>query len=195
MASQVDIGNLALSHFGQDANISDFDEQSFEAELCRRFYPIARDELLEEYDWTFARTRAQLALLTNDRTDFLFKYARPANCLKERLLLAYGYTSDIDDNAVYQREGDALYSDAELATLVYTFNLTDTTKFSPMFVTAVSFLLASYIVGPITKDPSGAAGNVLRKKAMQMGGEAVVSNANADSKRVRVVSTAERARS
>lgn len=194
MASQVDIGNLALSNFGQDANISDFAEQSVEAELCRRFYPIARDELLEEYNWTFARKRALLAALVNDRTDVLYKYARPADCLRERRVLPDGYTSDLDDEVEFQREANVIYSDAALATLVYTFNLTDTTRFSPLFVTALSFRLSSYIIGPIIKDPTGRSATALRTKGDQLAASAKISDANIDRKRVRQISTAEAVR-
>ena len=39
----------------------------------------------------------------------------------------------------------------------YTRRVTDTTKFSPLFVTTLSWLLASFLAGPITKSKQDAA--------------------------------------
>lgn len=196
MASAVDICNLALSHFGQDASIDAIEppDGSTEAEHAARFYPIALNELLEEFDWSFARKRATLAEVANDRDDVAYRYARPADCLKERRLLPDGYSDDQNDGAVYQREGDYIYSDEALATLVYTRLLTDTTKFSPLFVIALSWRLASYLVGPIVKDPSGRTQMQMRKVGDNIAGQAKASDANSDKKRATYTSTAERVR-
>lgn len=194
MASAVDICNLALSHFGQDANLSSLTEQSIEAEHCSRFYPIALNELLEEFDWSFARKRATLAEVTNDREDFEYRYARPADCLKERRLLPDGYADDSNDVAEYQREGQNIYSNEPLATLVYTQLLTDTTKFSPLFVVTLSWRVAAYVSGPILKDPSGGVPVRMRKVSDTMAKDAKASDANIDRKRATHTSTAKGAR-
>jgi hypothetical protein len=196
MASAVDICNLALSHFGQDASIDAISppDGSAEAEHAARFYPIALNELLQEFDWTFARKRTTLAELENDRTDFAYRFARPADCLIERRLLPDGYADDQNDGVVYQREGDSIYSDEPIVTLVYTRTLTDTTKFSPLFVIALSWRLGSYIVGPVLKDPSGATQMRMRKVGDNVAGQAKASDANADKKRATHTSTAAGAR-
>lgn len=192
MASVVDIVNLALSHFGQGADVSAIEppDGSQEAAHAARFYPIALNELLEEFDWTFARKRATVAELVNDRDDFAYRYARPADCLKERRLLPDGYTDDQNDVAIWQREGDNLYTDESVATLVYTRLLTDTTKFSPLFVTTLSWRLASYLAGPIVKDPSGKTAASLRAVSDRIAGQAKASDANLDRKRATHTSTA-----
>lgn len=196
MASEVDICNLALSHFGQAASISSISppDGSAEAEHCARFYPIARNEMLEDYEWTFARKRALLAELTNDRDDFAYRYALPSDCLKPRRLLPDGYSDDRNDSSVYQWEGDSIYTDEANAVLVYTFLLTDTTKFSPMFVTALSFKLAGFLVGPVVKDPTGRTQLTLGQQAERALGKAKASNANADRKRATHTATAQRVR-
>ena len=63
MASEVDICNLALSHLGDNATVASIDppEGSAQAEHCSRFYPIARDTLLEMHNWNFSTRRAVLA--------------------------------------------------------------------------------------------------------------------------------------
>ena len=197
MASTTDICNLAVAHFGGDARISSIDPpDSAEAEHCQRFYPVARDELLEYHPWTFASKRATLAQLVGDRLDFAYRYTLPADCLRPRLLLPDGYTDEMDEAAgvVFTREGDSVYCDAANATLVYTFKLTNTTKFSPTFVTALSFLLASYIIGPIVKDASGRSQRAMRATAEMEMKRAAASDANSDRRRAVHRSTAQRTR-
>jgi hypothetical protein len=154
VASEVDICNLALSHFGQDASIDAIDppDGSVEAEHCSIFYPIARDQQLELMPWTFATQRAALTEVTNDRDDWGYRYVLPTGCIKPRIVLPDGYTSTEDDGVPFEREGDSIYANESGATLVYTFRQTDPTKFNPGFVTALSWLLASYVLGP---DPEG----------------------------------------
>lgn len=196
MASAVDICNLALSHFGQDASIDAIEppDGSAEAEHAARFYPIALKELLEEFDWSFARKRSTLAELTNDRDDFAYKLALPSDVVQLRRLLPDGYVDDQNDGAVYQREGTSIYTDSSPATLVYTYALTDTTKFSPLFVVALSWRLASYLDGPIRKDMTGKSQMALRQVSDRIAGQAKASDANADKKRASHTSTAVGAR-
>lgn len=196
MASSVDIANLALSHFGQAANLSSIAApySSAEAEHAGRFYPVALAELLEAHPWTWATKRAALAELVNDRDDWAYRYALPADCLKPRRVLPDGYADTENDGSPYEWEGASLYCDEALATLVYTFSVTDTTKFSPMFVKALSFRLASYMSGPVLKDPSGRAQAALYARSEKELGLAAASNANATRKRASHTNTAKAAR-
>jgi len=63
MASDVDLGNLMLSHLGDDATVTNLNppEGSSQAEHVAVFFPIARDSLLEMHNWNFATRRAPLA--------------------------------------------------------------------------------------------------------------------------------------
>lgn len=196
MASEVDIANLALAHFGQDASIDSIDpvDGSAEAEHAARFFPIARDELLEAHVWSFATRRETLAPLTNDRDDWGYRYALPTGCIKPRIVLPEGYGSTEDDGVSFEAEGDSIYTDEETATLVYTFRQTDTTKFTALFITALSWRLASYLSGPIVKDPSGRVQAALYKRSEVELGKASTSNANATRKRAVHTSTAQRVR-
>lgn len=196
MASSVDIANLALSHFGQAANLSSIAApySSAESEHAGRFYPIALAECLEAHSWTWAAKRAALAELVNDREDWAYRYALPADCLKPRRLLPDGYVDTENDGSPYEWEGSSIYCDEALATLVYTFSVTDTTKFSPMFTKALSFRLASYMSGPVLKDPSGRAQAALYARSEKELGLAAASNANASRMRATHTSTAKAAR-
>lgn len=159
MASAVDICNLALAHLGDDATVSSISppEGSAQAEACARFYPIARDVMLEMHAWNFATRRQELSQVTNTLNNWAFAYALPADCLKP--LNPFNSTMREDDEtAEYIIETDAsnvmfMYTNVPEASLRYVRKVTDTTRFSPLFVNALSWLLASYLAGPIVKDP------------------------------------------
>jgi hypothetical protein len=83
VASEVDICNLALGHLGDRATVSSINppEGSAQAEHCARFYPLARDLVLEAHEWGFATKRANLALLTATAPPtFSYVYALPNDC-------------------------------------------------------------------------------------------------------------------
>lgn len=162
MASTVDICNLALAHLGEIPNISSIDppEGGTHAEKCERFYPIARDAALEMRNWSFALKRAGLAQVANDNHQWGFKYGLPPDMIRavgvplpgvdfraEFLPGVAGHCS-----ADFITQGNYLYTGAEDAQLLYLYRLTDPTKFSPLFINAVAWLLASYLAGAITRD-------------------------------------------
>lgn len=156
MASKIDIWNLALSHIGHKANVADPDEATAEANHCRRFYPMALNVALERYAWSFATLRVALAEVTNPVDHWGYAYALPNLCIKPRAVLLpesnddskeqpYAVESDSDGNGI-------LYTNVEDAVLKYTTLITDTNRFSPFFVMALSYDLASMLAGPIPKD-------------------------------------------
>jgi hypothetical protein len=80
----VGICNLALSHLGDTATVASIDppEQSVQAQLCARFYPQARNTLLEMATWDFSTRRVSLALYaTNPSTTWLYAYAAPGDMI------------------------------------------------------------------------------------------------------------------
>lgn len=187
MASDVDICNLALAHLGDDATVSSIDppEGSAQAEHCSRFYPIARDAVLEAHDWNFASTRAVLAQVASQWSSWAYCYELPAECLRAIAVLPPDATDDysasfgdaseigypgarlVGGQARYMPqefcvETDAnnrplLYTNQAQAVLRYTRRVRDTTKFSPLMVDALSRLLASYLAGPVVKGTDGVS--------------------------------------
>lgn len=192
MASDTDIVNLGLSHFGQYANVASVNpsDGSAEGDLAERFYPMARNELLEEHDWTFARAYQSLAQLTNDRDDWAYKHALPSDCLKTRRLLPTGWTDAQNDAADFEIVGNVVYSNEVSPTLVYTKLLTDTTLFSPLFTLSLSYRVGSFMAGPIVKDPTGTLQRNLRTAGDAEAVRAKVSDANSERKRATHTSTA-----
>lgn len=163
MASEVDICNLALARLGDNATVASIDppEGSAQAEHCVRFYAIARDSLLEMHAWKFATRRVQLAKLTVPSWDWSFAYAEPTGALKLLGVLSATASND-DETQPYEAESDAngaaiILTNQEDASLRFVARVTDTTKFSPLFVDALAWLLASYLAGPVLKGDAGAA--------------------------------------
>lgn len=159
MASMIDICNLALSHLGEGETITDLEEGSVNADRCGVYYPIALDQMLERHDWGFATFRVTLALLSDDTgTAWLYSYAVPTSYVRSIAVLQPeandkdGQPFDIETLST----GDlTIYTNAEDAILRYVKRVTDTAKFTPLFVVALSRLLAAYLAGPIIKGTDG----------------------------------------
>ncbi len=182
MASIVDICNLALAHLGNKASVVAISpvDGSVEADYCARFYPIARDEIIELGDWAFARTRAVLApLATNPSAVWQYAYALPSDCIVPRRLVT-GETYQYEDDSVnFEVEGTTLLTSLENATLIYTRPVEDPTKFSAGFVTALSYKLAAYLAGPVLRgETAAAAASQLHKTAAMKVLEALSVDAN-----------------
>lgn len=185
MASEVEIANLALSHLGDEATIASLDppEGSPQAEHCARFYPIARDTLLEMHPWSFATRRVSLAELTVESWAWEFAYAYPASCVKILSVLPREASSD-DQTQPYETEttGDGtpiILTNTEQATCRYVARVTDSARFPPLFVDALSRLLASYVAGTLIKGDAGHKASMDQLNAFNLSASrAMVSDAN-----------------
>jgi hypothetical protein len=201
VASVADICNTALSHIGSDTVITSISppDGSVEAGHCARFYPIAREELLESHPWAWSLKRVALATITNPSPVWTYAYALPSD-LKSAVRVFDNTTFDaLFPNVAFQQfasfdtlykytergsadfviEGDVLFTHEPDAVLLYTAASLDTTKYSPTFVSALSYLLASYLAGPIIKGLPGAqTSGQLRKIAATVAGEAKSLNSN-----------------
>ena len=197
MASAVDICNLALAHLGDTATVSSISppEGSTQASHCARFYPMARNALLEMHTWGFATKRAALALnSTNATSTWDYAYTPPSDAMNYIAVLDPEATDEYSSAVAVTGAGpngfpninlgvytpqnfevetddegnDVIYTNVEDAVLRYTFVATDTTKFTPLFVLALSHMLASMLAGPLLKGESGerAASDQLKKAGM-----------------------------
>ncbi|MGX1353368.1 hypothetical protein AB7M49_006989 [Bradyrhizobium elkanii] len=160
MASIISICNLALTNLGKD-NINALSEPTAEARACNQYYEHTRDVLLQGYPWRFAGKTASLAELTNDKLGtWRYAYKRPIDCLKVRWIRReYSVTDhcrqtlEEELSNPYEIEGETLYCNLSPAFLRYTWRLVDPTKFSPLFVEALSWHLAVKLAMPLTRDP------------------------------------------
>lgn len=162
MASEVDIANLALSHLGDDATLSSLipPEGSAQADHCAKFYPVARDSLLEMHSWSFATKRITGSLLTSESPKWLYAYAVPANCISVQKVFDSVDTVETPCEFIIEEdstEQSVIYTNVAVATIVYTKRVTNTEKFSPNFIIALSWHLASMLAGPVLKGDQGAS--------------------------------------
>ncbi len=196
MPSAVQICNMALSHIGADARVSAISppDGSAEAGHCAIFYDQARTEMLEPGSWAFTLARATLASITNTSDAWAYAYTKPSDCLRPLRVLtpALGvtvFTQDEatlsvndSDSASYEIEGTTLYSNEPDAVLLYVRDQTDATKFTPSFTSALSYLLASYLAGPVIKGSEGMKiGDAMRQRAMNLADVSATASANASS--------------
>lgn len=182
MASIVDICNLGLSHLGNKAQVVSISpvDGSVEADYCARFYPIARDEILEMADWTFARKRAALAALsTNPSGTWQYAYALPADMLVPRRIMTGNASMHEDDSPDFDIEGTTLLTNEADAILVYTAAVDDPTRFSASFSITVSYKMGAYLAGPLLRAEAGSnAAQGLHNIAKKMVAEAMATDAN-----------------
>ena len=164
MANAVDIANMALGHIGDGATVTSIDppEGSANAGHCARFYPIARDELIERRAWTFATKRVSLGLPLPATPGWQFTYAAPADMVRALEVMIAEMGSQHDTPLLFDTETKAdgtkiILTNVENAHLRYIFRAIEPERFTPLFVTALSWLLASYLAGPIIKGETGAA--------------------------------------
>ncbi len=161
--SPVGIANLAISHVGGTALVESFTESGEEARQIRTHYDQSRREVLEAYDWTFARFRRGAALhgdtISTTATDpwageWAFRYQYPDNCIRVRKI--QNVNSPPDDASPFDIElsesgqEKTIFTDVEDAVVVYTADITDTPLFAPTFITAFALLLGSKIAFPLS---------------------------------------------
>jgi hypothetical protein len=218
MPSAVDICNTALSHIGAENEVAAIDppDGSVEAGRCARFYPIARRLALGSHNWTFARARATLAAVTNPSTVWLYAYAVPSGMLHARRILSL-QTIDtaglvfadstftnwhaLDDlfsergSSDFEVEGDTILTNEPEAVLLYTRDVTDVSKYPPMFTSALGMLLAGYLAGPTIKGTAGMqVGQAWTQNGMAGLGTAAMSDANGTTERADFFAPSLRAR-
>lgn len=185
MASVVEICNLALARLGDEATVASIDppEGSAQAEHCQRFYPIARDSLLQVHDWGFATVRTRLARLSDaDTWEWQYAYSEPADCIRVlSILSATGSATDDPQNfdREYMAGGVKILTNQGEAVARYIVRVIDSNRYPPLFTDALAWLLASMLAKTVVK---GEAGINLEKAALQQFqirlGEAKVSDAN-----------------
>jgi len=175
--NNVDLANLALAHLGDDATVSALDppEGSAQAEHCARFLPIARDTLLELHAWKFATRRAQPALREDmANSAWRYVYQEPNGLIRVLAVLPEGYMRDSDGGAAeFDCESDddgngLILTNTPNATIRYVAQVSDPARYTPLFVEALAWLLASYVAGPLIKGETGAAEAVRCWNAFQL---------------------------
>lgn len=189
MASEVDIANLALARLADVANVSVINppEGGTTAEIVARFLPVARDSLLQMHAWDFATKTTRLAQLAKMPFTHEYMYAAPAGMIKALSVMQEGYSDKAFEFQVETSDDDRLVilTDAEPAVLRYVERVVDTDRFSPLFVDALSWMLAANMAGPVIRGELGsAAANQCLKNAQSLTNQAIAADVRQHHSRV-----------
>ena len=136
MTNKVQIANRALTRLAKD-RINSFTENSPEATLVNELYDSVRQEVLDEGSWSFATTRANLALSTETPAyEFTYAFQLPSNFIHMREIPVE------DGNIEYQIEGDKLLANVSTLKIKYVKDETNEALWSPKFIKCVYLKLA-----------------------------------------------------
>lgn len=179
MASKTEIANLALAHIGSGKTITNVEtEESQEAKAVRAVWDIVRDVMLRRAPWNFATGFSTPGFISSDPAPKWAKaYQLPADYVCMRVINT-GITAEADAEIPYRVVGRQLYSNLASITIEYTKRVEDTGLWSPDFVEAFSYRLASYIAPRLSAgDPFKRGQLALQLFALSVG-EAMGNNAN-----------------
>jgi hypothetical protein len=149
MASEVDICNKALLSLGANQIIS-LDAEQTEAVLCKQLYADLRDAVLQAHDWSWAIERVNLPKAGTDPT---FRYANsfplPARVLH---VMEVNKVEVNDPTRDWQIEDDHIVTNDVSCAAKLLRQVTDTSKFSPLFVQALQARMAADMAIPLTSN-------------------------------------------
>lgn len=165
-----EICNGALALVGQGVFIDSIDEQSAEAEFCRRVYDVTFREALEFGDWSFARKDE---LITDDyllegvvSLPWKYTYKLPENCLKVLRLTrpdATAVTETMGDMHLIpfnlrNYKGQKVLTTDKLSPFAihYMVNTRDYALLTAGFISGLQYLLAAKLTAYLVKGTEGA---------------------------------------
>ena len=149
--SQVSIVNQAFALLGQDAIIS-LDDDTNAAKVAKRMYEPVRDALLEMHNWKFA---TKWISLPRSPTQSLSEYANifpiPSNVLR---IIWVGSSGDLSSVIEYDIDSTGIITNSQTCVIEAVIQVTDTTKYSPLFEQAFAARLAADMAVAITASAS-----------------------------------------
>lgn len=173
MADQIQIYNIALARVGHTKRVLTLSDATMERETCALFYELCRDSVLRDFPWRFAKRTVALTQLEGTPPEkWLYIYEKPTGCLKARYIeypgnrnpraedkIKFEVASISSDDLTYTLPDvapnpavsvDVIFTDQDEAVLTYTEQVTDTTRFDPLFVSALAWRLAAELGLPLT---------------------------------------------
>jgi hypothetical protein len=195
--SQIGIVNLALLNIGV-GSISALNEGTPQSIAANAAWEYVLNEVLEAKDWNFAKTRASLAV--SDVTpvnNWSYAYPLPSDFL--RLVSDYKNTSK-DDPAIYPMEMPyiietlatgtspnityitCLFTDydntSEDLIITYIRKVTDPSKYTAHFITALAFRLAAQLAVSLTESRTKFSDMMQSYRAAIVGADALNQTGN-----------------
>jgi len=127
--------NLALTRIGAKVIVDIEGPKTNEGRKSKLLYPQLRDALLRSHWWRFATKRATLSQDTTDPDfEWDYQYELPTNFLRMKELY--------DTTNSYSLEGTKLLTNDDTAEIVYIAQITDPSKFDPLFTEVLVLQLA-----------------------------------------------------
>jgi len=149
------ICNLALAKVGDEGSqITSLDDDTKEANLCKKFFEPSLRELLDIHTWGCATARAELARNTTDPVfGWEVAYTLPADCVRPLEFRDYSDASVFYDyRSEWVIEGRSLLTNATTGYLVYVKYIDDPNLMTATFIRALYTMLASKLAFPLTED-------------------------------------------
>lgn len=155
--AKVDVFNAAIAGaVGIETAISDPNEASREAELCRQFFPIVVDLVLAAAPWSAAKKYRRMALLStrdsnaewfdgDPEPDYAYAYQEPSDLVRPMWLNTYErFTRGVVSGQ------KAIMTNAASALLFYTYRADNPGAWNVELFDAVAKGLGAAIVMPLT---------------------------------------------
>ncbi len=161
MATETELANTALILCGSDARVGALaDDTSANGKNIRTLWTRARDAMLEEAFWKFAKRRWTLPVATQAPLHGpKYQYAKPGDCVK----VWYLEPKKHGDRAPFDREGAYIVADfGPPLYVVGTAKIGDTTLWDAMFAEAFCYKLAAELAD--TKTGSSSRADTLLKQ-------------------------------
>ena len=153
--SPEDVVNIALGRIGFKGRIGSLYDGSAMARKALDLYGQTRDAVLREFTWGFAE-RILAASVSGGiaPAPWSYEYVYPTDCILLRSMFNAQYLSDKNDPrptlwtiASSPTKGKVIWTNVAVATLVYTSQITDPSKWDPQFVERLVSALARRLAG------------------------------------------------
>ena len=148
--SEIDVCNLALDRLGQPPIVS-LDDSGKAPTLCKRMYPLARDEMLRRVPWRRLKKRAVIAAVGVPPVwgDGLL-YELPGDLLK--LLDVYS-NSNYVQNVGWELEGNQILTQADGPLHIrYIVKSNDPSSWDSLMISTVAAYMAKDMAETLTQD-------------------------------------------
>lgn len=159
--SKTQIANIALSHLGNGKDINNFDtDSSAEARAVRTFWDMAVDASLKAWNWPFAKTFGELALVEEAPTsEWCYSYRYPSDCVNAIRIVSGNARENSCSLVPYQIASDdqglLIFTNMVDAQLEYTTRLRPYAMWTHDFVMAYTAQLAFLMAPRLTSRESG----------------------------------------
>ena len=144
--SETHICNLALGQIGA-GRIANIQGTTQVERDCAMVFNDARDAVLADFDWAFAREQARLArLLETPKFHYAYAFQLPSDFIELRRFSV--------PNVAHEIVGDRLYANIDDCKITYTRRVEDPVKFPAKFIEILTHRLSALLAASVKKDPA-----------------------------------------